>query len=125
MKLTAWVTLVAIALYFWTGINAARARIKCKVKAPSMDGPLEFQSCVRVQMNTLEQLPMLLAPMWMCAYFLGDRWAAAGGLLWCAGRLLYALAYYKDPSKRSTGFTIGVVASMLLLVGTVAGLLMP
>jgi glutathione S-transferase len=124
MHLTAWVTLAALAVYFWTGVNAGRARAKYKVSAPSMEGPPAFQSSQRVQMNTLEQLPLLLPPLWMCAYYLGDGWAAAGGLLWCLGRILYALAYYKNPAKRAPGFTISLVACLLLAAGTVAGLLM-
>jgi glutathione S-transferase len=125
MHLTAWVTLAALAVYLWTGLNVARARATFKVKAPAMDGPLGFQSVMRVQANTLEQLPMLLVPLWMCALFLGDRWAAAGGLLWCVGRIAYALGYYRDPAKREVGFVVGMVATGLLVVGTVIGLLLP
>jgi glutathione S-transferase len=125
MHLTAWVTLAALAVYLWTGVNVARARAKFKVKAPAMDGPLGFQSAMRVQANTLEQLPVLLAPLWMCAHFLGDAWAAAGGLLWCVGRIVYALGYYRDPAKREAGFVLGMVASGLLVAGTVIGLLLP
>jgi glutathione S-transferase len=124
MHLTAWVTLAALAVYLWTGINVARARAKHKIPAPAMDGPLEFQSTLRVHANTLEQLPMLLAPMWMCAWFLGDARAAAGGLLWCVARVIYAFGYYRAPSKREFGFILGMVASMLLIVGTIAGLLL-
>jgi glutathione S-transferase len=68
---------------------------------------------------------MLLVPLWMCALFLGDRWAAAGGLLWCVGRIAYALGYYRDPAKREVGFVVGMVASGSLVVGTVIGLLLP
>jgi glutathione S-transferase len=124
MHLTAWVTLAALAVYFWTGINVARARAKFKVPAPAMDGPREFQSVLRVQANTLEQLPMLLVPLWLCAVYLGDAWAAAGGLLWCIGRVLYALGYYRDPAKREAGFVTAMAASALLILGTVVGLLM-
>jgi glutathione S-transferase len=124
MHLTAWVTLAALAVYFWTFVNAGRARGKYKVRAPSMDGPTAFQSAMRVQANTLEQLPMLLVPLWLCANYLGDTWAAAGGLLWCIGRVLYGLGYYRDPAKREAGFVTGMIASALLLVGTVVGLLM-
>jgi glutathione S-transferase len=122
--LTAWTTLAALAIYLWTGMNAAKARVTFGIKAPQMDGPVDFMSIQRVQANTLEQLPLLLAPMWMCAALLGDRWAAAGGLLWCVGRVVYALAYYKDPGKRTAGFTVAVSASGLLMLGTVVGLLM-
>lgn len=125
MHLTAWISLAALALYLWTGINVARARARYKIPAPTMDGPLGFQSVLRVQANTLEQLPMLLVPLWLCASYLGDTWAAAGGALWCVGRIVYALGYYKDPAKREFGFVTGMVASALLMLGAVVGLLMP
>ena len=124
MELTAWATLAVLGVYFWTGANVARARVKHKISAPSMDGPLEFLSCVRVQANTLEQLPLVLAPLWLCAWFLGDAWAAAGGLLWCLGRIVYALGYYRDPAKREAGFVLSMVASALLIAGSVWGLLL-
>ena len=85
MRWTAWATLAVLGVYFWTGVMAGWARGKYKVPAPSMDGPLPFQSAQRVQANTLEQLPLVLAPLWLCATYLGDTWAAAGGLLWCVG----------------------------------------
>jgi glutathione S-transferase len=124
MYLTAWATLAALGVYFWTGVNAAIARVKHKVAAPSMDGPLAFQSAMRVQANTLEQLPLALVPLWLCAWFLGDAWAAAGGLLWCLGRLMYALGYYRDPARREAGFVLGMVASALLVLGSVIGLIL-
>jgi glutathione S-transferase len=124
MHLTAWVTLAVLAVYFWTFGNAAMARAKFKVPAPSMDGPIGFQSAHRVQMNTLEQLPLVLVPMWLCAMFQSDIWAAAGGALWCVGRVLYAIAYYKEPRRREFGFITGMVASAGLILAAVAGLLM-
>jgi glutathione S-transferase len=124
MQLTAWATLAALVVYSWTGMNVGKARVKHGVKAPLMDGPLEFMSAYRVQANTLEQLALFLPVLWMCAAFLGDGWAAAGGALWCVGRVVYALAYYKDPSRRTLGFTLTFGASAVLAVGTVVGLLM-
>jgi glutathione S-transferase len=124
MVFTAWATLAVLGVYFWTGVMAGYARVKYKVPAPSMDGPAAFHSAQRVQANTLEQLPIVLAPLWLCAHFLGDAWAAAGGLLWCVGRIAYALGYYRDPAKREIGFVLGMVASALLIGGTVLGLLM-
>ncbi|QNA90875.1 MAPEG family protein [Massilia sp. Dwa41.01b] len=124
MVWTAWASLAALGVYFWTGVMAGLARVRHKVLAPSMDGPLPFQSAQRVQANTLEQLPLVLVPLWLCAWYLGDLWAAAGGLLWCLGRVLYALGYYRDPARRETGFVLGMVASALLICGTVVGLLM-
>jgi glutathione S-transferase len=124
MYLTAWVTLAAIAVYLWVSYNVGVARIKYGVKAPAMDGPDEFLVRVRVQMNTLEQMPVLLAPLWICAVFLGDKWAAAGGLLWCIGRVAYALGYYAAPKKREAGFGIALSAVFLLICGSAVGLVM-
>ena len=124
MRLTAWATLAVLGVYFWTGVMAGVARAKYKVPAPGMDGPLPFQSAQRVQANTLEQLPLVLAPLWLCAIYLGDRWAAAGGLLWCLGRIVYALGYYRDPSKREAGFIIGMLACGALVAGSATGLLL-
>ncbi|WP_379718690.1 MAPEG family protein [Massilia jejuensis] len=116
--------LAILGVYFWTGVMAGYARVKYKVPAPSMEGPAAFQSAQRVQANTLEQLPIVIVPLWLCANYLGDTWAAAGGLLWCAGRIAYALGYYRAPAQRETGFIVGMLASALLIGGTVVGLLM-
>ena len=124
MFFTAWAMLAVLGVYFWTGVMAGYARVKYKVPAPSMAGPAAFQSAQRVQANTLEQLPIVIVPLWLCALYLGDAWAAAGGLLWCAGRIAYALGYYRDPARREIGFVVGMVASALLIGGTVVGLLM-
>jgi glutathione S-transferase len=124
MRLTAWTTLAILGVYFWTGVMAGWARSKYKVPAPGMDGPLPFQSAQRVQANTLEQLPLVLAPLWLCATYLGDAWAAAGGLLWCVGRVLYALGYYRDPARREAGFVIGMLACGGLVAATAVGLLL-
>lgn len=122
MRWTAWATLAVLGVYFWTGVMAGVARAKYKVAAPSMDGPLPFQSAQRVQMNTLEQLPLVLGPLWLCGTWLGDTWAAAGGLLWCVARILYALGYYRDPAKRELGFILGMVACGTLVAGSAIGL---
>jgi glutathione S-transferase len=124
MQLTAWATLAILGVYLWTGVMAGWARVRYKVAAPSMDGPPAFQSAQRVQANTLEQLPLVLGPLWLCAWFLGDAWAAAGGLLWCVGRILYALGYYRDPARREAGFVIGMVACGALVAASIVGLLL-
>jgi glutathione S-transferase len=124
MLLSAWATLAVLGVYFWTLFMAGRARETHKVVAPNMDGPPAFQNAIRVQANTLEQLPLVLGPLWLCGAWLGGIWAAAGGLLWCAGRILYALAYYRDPARRGPGFVIGMAACAALVVGSVAGLIL-
>lgn len=87
MYFTAWAMLAVLGVYFWTGVMAGYARVKYKVAAPSMEGPSAFQSAQRVQANTLEQLPIVIVPLWLCATYLGDGWpppaacsGARGGL---------------------------------------------
>ena len=120
---TALVSLAALVVYGWMLANAGRAREKYKVPAPSMDGPIEFQSAHRVQANTVEQMVLFFPALWLCAGTLGDSWAAVGGLIWVVGRIVYALAYYRDPKKRTLGFFITSFGSGSLLIGAGIGLI--
>jgi glutathione S-transferase len=122
MKWTAWATVAVLLTYIWILANVAMARGKYKVVAPSIDGPIEFQRVYRVQINTVEQIVLFLPALWMCAYFFSDRWAAAGGIVWVVGRIVYALSYYKDPAKRELGFGISMAANVAVMAGTVIGL---
>lgn len=124
MRWTAWTTIAALAMYFWVGYNAGKARVTFKIPAPASDGPVEFLSIQRVHANTLEQIVLFLPALWMCASFLSDRWAALGGAVWVLGRVIYALGYYKDPAKRGLGFGLSMFASAALMLGTIAGLIM-
>ncbi|MBI3229973.1 MAG: MAPEG family protein [Burkholderiales bacterium] len=122
--LTAWVTIASLFTYIWMIRNVGRARVKFGIKAPEMNGPPEFLYTQRVQANTVEQMLLFFPALWLCAVCLGDIWAAAGGALWIAGRILYAVAYYRDPAKRGLGFGITVTASSLLMVGAMVGLVL-
>ena len=121
---SAWITLVALFTYIWTVSKAGQARIKYSVEAPSMDGPLGFLAAQRVQANMLEQMIVFLPALWLCAFIWKDYYAAMGGAIWVIGRILYALAYYKDPAKRGTGFMISTLAAIGLLLASAAGLLL-
>lgn len=123
LQWTAWATLAALLTYIWMIRNVGRMRIKHGIKAPETNGPTEFLTVQRVQANTVEQMLLFFPALWMCAVFLGDKWAAAGGALWVVGRLMYALAYYREPRKRGPGFMLTVGASALLMLGTVVGLI--
>ena len=121
---TALMSLAALLVYCWMFFNAGMAREKYKVKAPSMDGPIEFQSAQRVQANTVEQMVMFFPALWMCGFLLSDMWAGIGGLVWVIGRIVYALAYYKDPSKRTLGFMITSLGSVGLTICAGIGLIL-
>jgi glutathione S-transferase len=118
---TAAVTLVALLVYFFTIGGAAMARSKYGIKAPAVTGNENFERAYRVQMNTLEQMALFLPALWLYAAYVSDRGAAIGGLIWVVGRVIYALAYTKDPTKRGPGAMITLLASAGLWLGAVYG----
>ncbi|MFC7334878.1 MAPEG family protein [Rhodocista pekingensis] len=118
---TGLVTLAALFVYFWSALMVGRGRGLYKVPAPSMDGPPEFLRAVRVQINTLEQIVLFLPALWLFAAAWGDMAAALVGVFWPVGRILYALAYYRDAKKRGPGFLIAMLPTLLLLLGALAG----
>ena len=121
LPLTALITLMAIALMFWTAIGVGRARVKYEVKAPATSGNDMFDRAYRVQMNTMESALMMLPALWVYAAFIGDTGAAAMGLAWVAGRIWYALAYQKVPAKRGGGFSLALLAVAGLWAGGLWG----
>ena len=89
-----------------------------------MTGNPDFERVHRVHMNTLEWMPTFLVPLWLCAIYLSDVAAAALGLAWIGGRILYFAGYSKAVEKRLPGFLIQAVACLLLLFGALAGIVL-
>lgn len=122
LQWTSWLTLAVLCMYFWNVTIVGRLRTLHKIKAPAMDGPPEFLRAMRVQANTVEQMIFFFPALWLCAIWSGDLPAALLGLVWLVGRIMYAMAYLKDASKRSMGFLISGLAAVTLLLGAVLGL---
>ncbi len=116
-NLTVIVTFAALLVYLWTGLRAGRARVKYGVKAPATTGAPEFERALRVQMNTLEWLPLFLPSLWLFAHYWDSRIAAAVGAVWIVGRILYGISYVQDPTKRGTGFGLQALSTAVLLFG--------
>jgi glutathione S-transferase len=116
--LTALVSLLAILFYFFTSTRVARARAKFKIMPPAITGHPDFERVFRVQMNTLEWLPILLPSLWLFAIYVSDLWAALCGLVWIAGRIAYMIGYEQAVAKRSPGFLIQSLSCAVLLFGS-------
>ena len=114
---TAIVTCLAIAFYFFTTILVGKARVKFGIKAPAVSGNPDFERVFRVQMNTLEWLPIFLPALWLFAIYISDPWAAVFGLIWILGRILYLSGYSQAAEKRSMGFGIQAMAGFILWLG--------
>jgi len=121
--LVAIVTLLALLLYFWMGLQVAGARRKSGIAAPAMTGHPLLERAMRVHYNTLEWLPIFLASMWLFAIYWNDRVAAAIGVVWIVGRLIYSFGYMADPGKRAAGFLIQALATSVLLFGALGRLI--
>jgi glutathione S-transferase len=118
---TAAVTLMALLVYFYTFGAVGRARAQYGIKAPAVTGNEHFERAYRVQMNTLEQMALFLPALWLYAAYVSDRGAAVGGLVWVIGRVVYALAYTRDPASRGPGVMITLLASAGLWLGALYG----
>jgi len=125
--MSAWivlVTLAALLLYFYMSALVARARQKHNVPAPAMSGDPEFERTFRVQMNTLEWLPIFLPTLWISEMYWDDRIVAAVGVVWIVGRVMYMLGYIKAANQRSMGFMVQALAVLVLLIGSAVGAIM-
>jgi glutathione S-transferase len=119
---TALVTCLAILFYFFISTRVARARAAYDVKAPAITGNPDFERVFRVQMNTLEWMPIFLPSLWLFAIYISDPWAAAVGLVWIAGRILYMAGYSQAANKRGRGFGIQALATGVLLFGALGAI---
>jgi glutathione S-transferase len=120
--LTALVTCLAILFYFLTTVQVAKARGTFGIKAPATSGNLDFERVFRVQMNTLEWLPIFLPALWLFAIYISDAIAAVLGVVWIAGRIFYLTGYSKAAIKRGLGFGIQAGAALLLRLGAVGAI---
>ncbi len=122
--LTAAVTLLAALICLWTAILVARARRRNKLPPPAMSGAAEVERALRVQGNTVEQVVVFLPLLWVAAlYFHMVGWLVSIiGLVWCIGRVIFALGYMAGADKRHIGFNITVFSSIALAILGVIGL---
>src|SRR5262245_56154932 len=115
--LTALVTCLAVAFFFFTTTQVSRARAAFGIKAPATSGHPDFERVFRVQMNTLEWMPIFLPALWLFAVYISDAAAAALGAVWIVGRIMYWNGYRQAANKRSMGFAVQATAGFALWLG--------
>lgn len=121
---TATVTLLIGLFYFYTAFRVGNLRQKHGIRAPATSGHPEFDRAYRIQLNTLEQMGIVLPFLWIAAFYpIGWAWLAPFvGFLWIASRIVYLAGYMADPQKRLTGAMIGGVCNMVLFVIAAVGI---
>src|SRR4051812_23720075 len=120
--LTALVTCLAVLFYFFTSIQVSRARVAFGVKVPAISGNADFERVFRVQMNTLEWMPIFLPSLWLFAIYISDPIAATLGLIWIVGRMLYMIGYSQATAKRGPGFAVQALATIALWAGSLGAI---
>ena len=120
---TALITCLSILLYFLTGLQVSRARVAFGIKVPAISGSPDFERVFRVQMNTLEWMPIFLPSLWLFALYINDALAAALGLVWIVGRVLYMTGYSRAAAKRGLGFGVQAAAAILLWLGALGAII--
>jgi len=119
---TALVTCLAILFYFFTSIQVSKARTAFGIKVPTTSGHADFERVFRVQMNTLEWMPIFLPSLWLFAIYISDPIAAAIGVVWIAGRILYMIGYSQAAAKRGRGFAVQALAAIVLWAGALGAI---
>jgi glutathione S-transferase len=76
-----------------------------------------------VQLNTLEQMAIILPFLWVAAFYpIGWAWLAPlVALIWLVARIIYMFGYMADPEKRLTGAMLGGLCDLAMFIIAAAG----
>lgn len=120
---TATVTLLIGFFYFYCAFRVGNLRAKHGIKAPLTSGHPEFDRAYRVQLNTLEQMGLVLPFLWVAAFYpIGWAWLAPViALVWVLSRIVYRVGYMADPDKRLAGAMLSGVCSLALFTIAAVG----
>ena len=119
---TALVTCLAILFYFFTSFRVGKARVTFNIPAPATTGNPDFERLFRVQMHTLEWMPIFLPSLWLYAIYISDPVAAGLGVVWIIGRIVFMIGYAQAAEKRGPGFAIQTLACGILLLGSLGAI---
>jgi uncharacterized MAPEG superfamily protein len=111
------VLIIGIAMFF-----VGRARGIHRIEPPATSGHPDFERAFRAHQNTLEQTAMFLPLLWLATIYSNEQYAAYLGYAWLIGRLWYVFGYIAEASKRSMGFLVAFLATFVLLVMSLWGI---
>ena len=120
--LTGLVTLLAILIAIGTAILVARVRTVTGVMPPAMSGDPRVERALRVQGNTVEGFIVFLPALWLAALYFQGWVPPIIGLVWCLGRIIYAVGYMDAPNRRHLGFLICILSVFVLVILAAIGI---
>lgn len=121
MELPAIVSALALLEYMFFSFKVGMGRAKYEVAAPATSGHPVWDRMYRVQQNTVEQLVIFLPALWIFSTLIHPTIGAAIGVGFLIGRPIYFASYVKNPESRTTGFLIGYLANVVLVLGSLGG----
>jgi len=92
------------------------------VPPPQITGDLKFERVLRVQQNT-RAVGLLPAPVVVVLFLRQSIMGCWCGAFWLVGRIVYAWGYYQA-EKRTIGFGISSISGMVLLLGSLFGIIL-
>ncbi len=124
MQYVTAVAMLALIEYFVFSLLVGKARGTYGIAAPKTVGDDNFERYFRAHSNTGEALLLFIPGLFAFGYYVNPTAAAILGLVFIAGRAWYFKTYVADPSSRSNGMLVTVIANMVLVVGGLVGALL-
>ena len=122
MVLTGAVTVLAVLITIGLSIMVSRVRTRAGIQPPAMTGSPEVERALRIHGNTIEQIVVFLPALWLAALYFQGWVPPIIGLIWCLGRIVYAVGYMAAANKRLIGFILTILPTLALLVLAVIGM---
>jgi glutathione S-transferase len=119
-----WIVLVTIAVmvqYLYFSLLVGRARGTYQIKAPATTGHDLFERYYRVQMNTVELMVVLIPALWLAAAYWTPEWISGLGVIYIVGRFVYLKTYINPQAKRTLGYALSYIPTLLLLLAALVG----
>lgn len=121
--LAALVTILACLLCTFMAIAVSRARRKAGVSPPAMTGPAELERALRIHGNTVENLAIFIAMLWLAVIYFQGWIPGIIGVIWLVGRVIYMIGYGSAAEKRLPGFVIAQLSQIALLILAAIGVI--
>ncbi|HVZ27941.1 MAG TPA: MAPEG family protein [Rhizomicrobium sp.] len=116
VALSAAVTLLAILIAIGFAILVARTRRATGIQPPAMSGDPRLERALRVQGNTVEGFIVFVPALWLATLYFQGWVPPVIGLIWCLGRIVFAVGYMQAAEKRHIGFTISILSVLALVI---------
>ena len=121
MDIIVIVIMLALVQCIVQSMRAGLARGRAGIKAPAVTGNENFERHFRVHYNTLEQLVIFVPGVWFFAQYVHVTAAAVIGVVYLAGRMLYAISYVRNPETRGAGMMLSAIPCWILVLGALGG----